>query len=591
MIKIQAKNKVDLIACAMGKIPADLCVSNVRLVNVLTGEIYPADVYVYDGFIAHVEYENVGVDIKANEIIDGEGQFMTPGFIDSHVHIESSMLTPRNFAKGVINHGTTTVVTDPHEIGNVFGTDAVRYMHDISEDLPMRQLLHIPSCVPAVPGMENSGAEFGPEQITELAKLERVVGLAEVMDLYGVIHGSKRMMDIVKAAEDAGLFIQGHAPFIKGRELSAYAIGGGKSCHESRVESEFLEKMRIGIQVDVRESSIALNAREGVLGTNGVKFYDMFCACTDDREADDILNIGHMNVTLRKMIATGLDPVTAIKSATFNNARQIKMDNLGAIAPGYVADMLLMESLTELAPSKVFYEGKLVSENGKLTVEIEDKTHELENRNSLRLEVPELEKFIYKVPTNGDTALVNVMTYLPKSSLTKTTQEELPVVDGKLDISGDPDLKFVTVFNRHGKGTIGYGLIRNFGSDKGAVASTISHDSHNLVVVYDTTENGKAAVDGIFKIGGGMTVANESTLQATLQLEVGGLMSLYPAEVVAEQAQKVKEALWEIGLTDFHNPILRIGICALPVVPECKMSDLGLVDVIKKQLIPLYREQ
>lgn len=589
MIKLQAKNKRNLIACAMGKIEADLCVSNVRLVNVLTGEIYPADVYVYEGYIAHIETINVGKDIVAKEVIDGNGQYMTPGFIDSHVHIESSMLTPRNFAKGVINHGTTTVVTDPHEIANVYGTDAVRYMHDASEDLPMRQLLHVPSCVPAVPGMENSGAEFGPNEITEMAKLERVVGLAEVMDMYGVIHGSDRMMDIVKAAEDAGLFIQGHAPFITGRELSAYAIGGGKSCHESRTEYEFLEKMRIGIQVDVRESSISLNAREGVLGTQGVKFYDMFCVCTDDREADDILHIGHLNVTLRKMIATGLDPVTAIKSATYNNAKQIKLDNLGAIAPGYVADMLLMESLTELAPSKVFFEGKLVSADGKLTVDIEDKEFELETRNSMRLEKPELSKFCYNVPTSGDTVKVNVMSYLPKTPITKATQEEFPVVNGILDISGDKDVKYITVFNRHGKGTIGYGLIRNFGSVKGAVASTVSHDSHNLVVVYDTPENGKAAVDAIFENGGGMAVADEGVVKATLPLVVGGLMSEFPAQIVAEHAQGMKEALWALGMVDFHNPILRIGICALPVIPECKMSDLGLVDVLRKEIIPLYR--
>lgn len=588
MFKLEARCKEDLIACAMGKIPADLCITNVRLVNVITGEVYPADVYIYDKFIAHVESEAVGEDINAKEIVDGKGQYLTPGFIDSHVHIESSMLTPRNFAKGVINHGTTTVITDPHEIANVYGTEAVHYMHEASENLPMRQFIDIPSCVPAVPGLENSGAEFGADEIHELAKLDRVIGLAEVMDCMGVIHGEARMMDIIRAAQEEGLYLQGHAPFLSGRMLSAYAIGGARTCHESRTEKEYLEKMRIGMHVDVRESSISLNAREGVAGTRGIKFFDNFCSCTDDRESDDILHKGHLNVTVRKLIASGMDAITAIKSATYNTARQIKMDNLGAIAPGYIADMLLMESLSELKPTQVYFEGTLVSENGALVVPIEEMEFEIETRNSVQLESPTLEQFIFTPPISGDTAKVNVMVYGDTSAATYTSTEEVPVVDGKLDLSHDSDLKYVIVFNRHGKGTVGYGVIRGFGTHSGAVASTVSHDSHNLIVVYDTPENGKIAVDALLEIAGGMAVASEGTLKATLPLQVGGLMSASPAQVVAEQSQIMKEAMYEIGLTSMHNPLLRIVTCALPVIPECKMSDLGLVDVFNKKIIPLY---
>ncbi len=588
MIKLEPRSKEDLIACAMGKIPADLCITNIQLVNVITGEIYPADVYVYDKFIAHVEYEQVGESINAREIVDGQGQYLTPGFIDSHIHIESSMLTPRNFAKGVINHGTTTVVTDPHEIANVFGMDAVRYMHEASEDLPMRQLIDIPSCVPAVPGLENSGAEFGAAEIHELAKLERVVGLAEVMDCIGVIQGEERMMSILKAAQEEGLYLQGHAPFLSGRMLSAYAIGGARTCHESRTEKEFLDKMRTGMHVDVRESSIALNAQAGVQGTRGIKFFDHFCSCTDDRESDDILHKGHLNVTVRKLIASGMDALTAIKSATYNTARQIKIDNLGAIAPGYVADMLLMDSLSELRPSKVYYEGTLVSENGTLVVPISEKEFEIETRNSVQLVSPKLEQFIYTTPEDGEYAKVNVMVYGDVTAHTITQTEEIPIVDRHLDISHDKDLKYVIVFNRHGKGTIGYGVMRGFGTHSGAIASTVSHDSHNLIVVYDTPENGKIAVDALINIGGGMSVVLDGELQATLPLQVGGLMSTSPAEVVAEQAQKMKEVMQKIGLDKLHNPLLRIVVCALPVIPDCKMSDLGLVDVLNKKIIPLY---
>lgn len=589
MLQLEPKNKENLIACAMGKIPADMCITNVRLVNVLTGEVYLADVYVYEKFIAHVEAERVGVDIQAKEIVDGKGQYMIPGLIDSHIHIESSMLTPRNFAKGVINHGTTTVVTDPHEIANVFGTEAVEYMHAASENLPMRQLIDIPSCVPAVPGLENSGAEFGAEEIHQLAKLERVVGLAEVMDYIGVVHGEKRMMDIIQAAKEEGLYIQGHAPFVSGRMLSAYTIGGARTCHESRTEKEFLDKLRVGMHVDVRESSISLNAREGVQGTRGIKFFDNFCSCTDDKESDDILHKGHLNVTVRKLIASGMDPITAIKSATYNTARQIKMDNLGAIAPGYIADMVLLDSLCELKPSTVYFEGELVSENGALLEPIEDMEFEIETRNSVQLESVELEKFIYKTPVQSGTVTVNVMAYTDLlAANTHVSVEELPVKDGVLDISGDKDLKYVTIFNRHGKGTIGYGVIRGFGTHSGALASTVSHDSHNVVVVYDTPENGKAAVDELIACAGGMAIANNGVVCATLPLQVGGLMSIHSAEVVAEQSQVMKEELLKLGLETMDNPLLRIVTCALPVIPDCKMSDLGLVDVWNKKLLPLY---
>ena len=256
-MKIQPNDKKQLLKAALGEIRSDLAITNVQLVNVITGEIYPADVFVYDGMIAHVEYKNPGTELdKANEVIDGEGKYLIPGFIDAHEHIESSMMTPRNFAKGVIPHGTTTVVTDPHEIANVCGMEGVRYMHEAGEDLPMRQLIDVPSCVPAVPGLENAGAEFFAKEIEELASMDRVIGLAEVMDFLAVIHGEDRMMDIIDVMDKKGLYLQGHAPSVSGRMLSAYLCGGPNTCHESRERNEALEKLRSGMYVDARESSI-----------------------------------------------------------------------------------------------------------------------------------------------------------------------------------------------------------------------------------------------------------------------------------------------------------------------------------------------
>lgn len=589
MIKLEPKDKRALLKCALGQIPADTVITNIKLVNVLTGEIYPADVFIHGGYIAHVETKNVGENLEAKNIIDGKGQFLIPGFIDAHVHIESSMLTPRNFAKGVINHGTTTVVTDPHEIANVFGVDAVKYMHEASEGLPMRQLIDIPSCVPAVPGLENSGAEFFFKEIEELAKLERVIGLAEVMDFVAVQNGEDRMMDIIASAKKAGLYIQGHAPFMGGRALSAYTIGGPKTCHESRSGSEFLEKLRIGMYVDARESSIAKDIKEGVEGTKSCKFFDNFCICTDDREADDILNNGHLNLVVRKAIEYGMDEVTAIKSATYNTAREIKIDNLGAIAPGYVADLQFVSSLSELKPSMVMFEGNIVSQNGKLVNEIQDKVFELERRNSLNIKDFNIDKLFFKAPIANGKIKVNVMTYADlELSITNTFVEELDVVDGKLDISKDSNLKFCVVINRYGKGNIGYGVIRNFGTNKGAVASTVSHDSHNLIVVYDNVENAMLCIDALSKCGGGMSVAFDGKLQSVLELKIGGLMSIKDAKHVAEDCKAMKKVLWEEGLTAMDNPLLRIVTLALPVIPNCKMSDLGIVDVMNKVLIPLY---
>ncbi len=586
----EPKDRRALLDCAMGKTPADICLTNAEIVNVFTGEVYPADVYILGKHIVHVEAATPGQNINAKKVVDCNGDYIIPGFIDSHIHIESSMLTPRNFARGVINHGTTTAITDPHEIANVFGVEAVKYMHDAGENLPMRQLINIPSCVPAVPGLENAGADFFAKEIEELAELERVVGLAEVMDVIGVINGKDRMMDIMDMARKKGLYLQGHAPFMTGRMLSAYAIGGAKTCHESREESEFLEKQRVGIAVDVRESSITCNAKSAIDGSRGIKCYDKMCVCTDDREAHDILNNGHLNLVVTRMIECGMDPILAIKSATLNNAREAKLDNLGAIAPGYIADLQVVSSLSVIKPRQVYFEGELVSENGKLTKEIENKSFEIETRNSVNIgRELSIEDFKFKAPIENGTVKVNVIKY-PSSELSSTviSVEELPVVNGYLDISGDDDLTYLVIFNRYGNGTVGYGIARGFGTYKGSIASTVSHDSHNLTVVFDRPENGMLAVQTLIDCGGGFACVIDGKVEATIELKVGGLMSIKSTEEVAEDCHKMKLALSKIGFADRKNPLLRIVVLALPVIPEVKMSDMGIVDVFKQEIIPLY---
>ncbi len=589
MYKLKPKNKKELLKVAMGTIPADLAMKNCQMVNVFTGEIYPAVIYVKDGFIAHVEMNELDGPYHAGEVFDCEGRYLIPGFIDSHVHIESSMMVPRNIAKVIVPHGTTTIVHDPHELANVYGVKGVVYMHDSAEGLPMRQLLDIPSCVPAVPGCENAGAEFFAPEIRELAKLERAVGLAEVMDFLGVMHGDDRMMDIIEAAEEAGLYLQGHAPSVSGRNLSAYLCGGPYTCHETRGSAEALEKLRMGMYVDARESSITKNIEAIWNGVKECKYFDTLTLCTDDRESDDLLHEGHMNAVARKAISCGMDPVAAIKSATINTAREIGVAHLGAIAPGYVADMVLTKDLTTLWADVVFYEGKMVAKNGKLVEPVADLDFEIETRNSVNLAPVAGEDFVIKAPMENGTVKVNIMEYLTKdSSVTVKSTVKLSVENGKI-VLGE-DMAFVAVLNRYGKGTKGFGIVKNFGLEVGAIASTVSHDSHNLTIVYFEPKDAVAAANELIACGGGMTAVKDGEVLNTLRLEVGGLMTKLDAEALTVEAAKMKAIEKGMGLTVPVNPLLRIVSLALPVIPSVKMSDLGMVNVADQTMIPLFEE-
>lgn len=588
-MKIQAKNKSELMKASLGLIDSDLVITNIQLVNVITGEIYPAHVYVYDGMISHVETKNFE-ELKAKEIYDGQGKYLIPGFIDAHIHIESSMMTPRNFAKAVIPCGTTTVITDPHEIANVCGKEGVYYMHDIGDDLPMRQFIDIPSCVPAVLELENSGAVFSAKEVEELSHLERCSGLAEVMDYVGVIDQEERMMDILNVMEEKGLYIQGHAPCVSGRELSTYLCGGANTCHEVEVGEEALEKLRNGMFVDACDSSIVKNVNAIIKGIkDNITLYDYLCFCTDDREADEITTKGHINDVVRNAISNGLDPIIAIKCATLNVAREIHIENLGAIAPNFVADMLLVDDLHEVIPSAVFYGGKLVAENGKMVAYVEEKTHELENKNTMFVKKLSEDDFVIQSEIENGKVMINVVEYESmNSSNTVLIQKQFDVVDHVVQLD-DERYKFASVINRHeGFDTMTLAIVKDFGTTCGALASTIAHDSHNLVIVYDTPRNALMAANALISCGGGMCAVKENKILHTLELPLAGLMSLKEAKDLIVDSKKMKKAINELGLVDIHNPLLRIVTLCLPVVPYVKISDLGLIDVINKKIIPLF---
>lgn len=590
-MKIQPSDKRALMAAALGRTDCDLAIKNTRYVNLFTGEVYPATVYIHQGFVVHVEDKDLDAGLeKARRVVDAEGRYIVPGLIDAHVHIESSLMTPRVFAGAVVPRGVTSVVTDPHEIGNVLGEEAVVYMHDAGCGLPMRQFINIPSCVPSVPGLEEAGASFDAAVIDRLAKLPNVIGLAEVMDFLGVVDGEERMMSIIETAEKNGLYLQGHLPAGFGRMVSAYRIGGPATCHETSRPGEAKDKLRAGMYVDARESSMCYNLPAIWEDVRDMPWRDRLCLCTDDREADDILENGQLDLVLRNIIKLGMPPIEAIRAATLHTAEAAHLENLGAVAPGYAADLLLVDDLEQFSVHSVYFAGEEVAREGKLLADIEKKEFAVERKNSVNVPDLTLEDFRLQAPAGcGGKVKVNVLTYADQTSLTRCVTEELPVKDGYVDISGDEELCYAMVVNRFGSGRRMFGLVRGFGIDQGADGSTVSHDCHNLTLVFKDAASGLAVYNELRSCGGGISAALDGRILHTLRLPVGGLMSAAPAPETAAEATAMKAALRQLGL-QMVNPLLRIATLALPVVPEAKFSDLGLVDVMKKEFIPLFPE-
>ncbi len=595
-MRIQPKNRTRLVDAAIGRVPCDLVIRNARIVNVFTGEIYDGDVGICEGFIAHVQCDpdktgRQEIPLEGTKEYDAKGAYLTPGFIDSHIHIESTMMTPRYFSKAVIPHGTTTVITDPHEIGNVFGVRGVQYMHECSEDLPMRHLILAPSCVPSLPGKENGGADFDVEEIAELFKLPRVAGLAEIMDYYGVMNNAPRMVSLVGHCLDEEKFAQGHMFCIHGREVSAYACGGPMSDHECISAQDARDRLRVGINVDARESSISQDIDDIIQGVKDFRYMDLVTFATDDTESDDILKRGHENYIAEKAIRAGLDPVDAIKTATINAAREAGIKGIGAVAPGYTADVLLFEDLTKLKPKAVFYGGELVAEDGKLLAEIEDKDYEIEKINSVSIPTPDADKLKIAVSGRDGNVRCNIIAFNPeKGFMTDFETAVLPVKDGFLDISADQDLKYAAVINRYGAGTIGQAVVKSYGIKEGAVASTVAHDCHNIVVIYDKPENAVIAIERLKENAGGYVSVRDGEILAEMKLPVAGLMSNTLIETIAAQSHSFKASLETLGMKGVAFPLFNMAILPLPVVPVARLTDLGMINAVTQEFLPIIAE-
>lgn len=573
------------VEAARGARPLDLLVTNVRLINVYTAEIYPAEIGIALGRIVSVDPPG-GVVRLARTRYDGQGRYALPGLVDTHIHIESSMMSLAGFAAAVLPRGTTTVVIDPHEIGNVLGLRGVRYMLDATAHLPLRVYLQAPSSVPAVPGLETSGAEFGPSEIAEMLGWERVIGLAEVMDYVGVIGQSERMRAILAAAQARGTVISGHCPEVRGADLAAYLVGGPLSDHEGRDPGELLEKLRAGMTIEGRVSSFSesMSVLAGIVRQLG-HVPPNLVLCTDDIYPDDLLHKGHMDEVLRAGIRAGIPPVEAVRAGTLNGALRHRLYDLGAIAPGKLADFVLADDMSDFQASEVFVGGVQVASGGKLIVALPTFDSALERENTVHL--PHLltaEDFRLRAGGPGPAERRRVLVIAP--DLRRTLEERsFPVVDGWIDLSGAQDVCLAAIFERHGRrGSRALALVGGLGLRQGAAATTVAHDSHNLVILgRDAADMALAAVS-LAGCGGGICSVSGGQVRAILPLPIAGLMSPARIEDLVPLLDGLNAALRAQGLS-FAQPLTGLLSLALPVIPAYGMTDLGLVDVARQALI------
>ncbi len=581
-------SRTELIKAARGDRPLDLLIRNANLINVFTCEIYPADIGIYGERIALVAPAGA-YQLEAKQTIDAAGKWASPGFVDTHLHIESSMVTPANYAAAVLPLGTTTAVIDPHEIGNVLGMQGVRYMVEASKGLPLRVYIAVPTCVPAVPGKETAGADFTAVEISEMLKWPRVIAAAEVMDYIGVIKGNQPITDIVQAALEAGVTVQGHSPLLSGRELNAYLAAGIESDHEVKQGDECMEKLRLGMLPLLKKSSYG-NMIKRVLSDLKQVPYMEIALCTDDVEPDGIISEGLMDNVLREVIANGIPPAVAYRWATLNGARHYQFKDLGAIGPGYLADILLLRSLEEVRVCDVIANGKLVVADGKLIEKISEPPVTINVKNSMHFHTrPTLETFMIKAPIENGKVEVNTIV-MQEANLTMLRKIPVPVENYYLkpdDLSDD--LCYLTVIPRHGQThppkTV---LLSGLHLRRGTLAATVAHDSHNLLIAGHDPEDMLLAALELEKCGGGIIFVEGGRVLGKLELPVAGLMSPKSVAELAEGNSVMNRIGRELGL-DGESPILSIAGLALLVIPQVRLSDtLGLFDTIHQKEIDLF---
>lgn len=559
---------------ARGEKEADFLLTNCRVVNLFSHEIEDTSIAIAgDTIVGLGEY-------KAHKVVDLQGKFVSPGLIDGHIHIESSMVPPAEFARAVLPFGTTAVVTDPHEIANVMGPEGIRFMLESGKETDLDIFLMIPSCVPAT-DLETSGATISAADIKTFMANKRVLGLGELMNYPGVVQGDREVLKKLTAA--GGRILDGHAPGLSGKALNAYIGAGIRSDHECTSLEEAREKLSRGMHIMIRLGATAQNMDQLLPLVN--EWTAQYCMLvTDDLPPNEILSRGHLNYLLKRAVEKGVDPVTAISMVTKVPATYFGLKGKGAVCPGYEADLVVFDNLKDFTVSQVYKRGRLVVDQGKALTTVQ---LSLTNFSPMKLEA---NKESLRIKATG--GLAKVIGVVPNQIFT-----EKRVLSVKIDAFGNVvtdtsrDVLKIAVFERHqGTGNVGVGLIQGFGMKKGALASSVAHDSHNIMAVGVTDEDIYTAVRQVAEMGGGQVVVSEGTVKAALPLAIAGLMSDLPVEQVAQKIKELNKEAKRLGCP-LQAPFMTLSFMALPVIPELKISDKGLVNVDKFKLVSLFGKE
>ncbi|AEB31160.1 adenine deaminase [Carnobacterium sp. 17-4] len=568
------------IKVAAKKIPADLVVKNGTIVNVFTGEFMSGDIAITEGMIVGIgSYDGV-------ETIDAQNKVIVPGFIDGHVHIESSLLTPKEFSKVVLQHGVTSVVTDPHEIANVAGVDGIQFMLEEAKKLPMDIYVMLSSCVPAT-AFENNGALLNAEQLEPFLSEPEVLGLAEVMDFFSVKNGDSVMMDKIAMVQEANGFIDGHAAGLTREELNIYLTAGIRTDHESIDAQEAKDRLDLGMYLMIREGTVAKDLT-ALLPAITAKNARRCLFVTDDKLIDDLLAEGSIDHIVRLAIQKGLDPITAIQMGTLNTAECFNLKHLGAIAPGYQADFLILDDLETVAIDQVYKKGVIISDQGKLNDDLFKSNVEkkLIGADLAKINTQELTTAALAIPLAD--SLCNVIGIIPNSLVTNHLKENVTVKNDCFVSSTENDQLKIAVIERHnGTNHVGLGIVKGFHLKKGAIATTVAHDSHNIVAVGTSDQEILKAVEQVIKTNGGLAVVAGQEVLASLALPVAGLMTELDYLVVDQNLKELNQAVATIGEELNFNPFLTLSFLTLPVIPKLKLTDLGLFDFEQSAHIPI----
>jgi adenine deaminase len=562
----------ELIAAARGEVEVDLLLEGADIVNTLSGERHRSNVAISDGTV-------VGFDCSsAKRVVDLSGKLLAPGFIDGHVHIESAMVTIPEYARAVVPRGTTTVVADPHEIANVLGAEGIRYMLESSRLSPLSVFVMLPSCVPAT-HLETSGACLDAEALSEMIDEVGVIGIAEVMNYPGVIFRDPQVLAKIRLAGEKR--VDGHCPLLSGRDLAAYVAAGIGSDHECTSSEEAKEKLRLGMRIMIREGTAAKNLDDLLPLVNDVNSR-RFLFVSDDRHPSDILREGHIDSMVRRAVESGLDPIVAITIASLNAAEYFGLRDCGAIAPGRRADILVLDDLDELNVLKVLKDGKVVAEGGRMIAPL----GKAQRPALASMQVGQIDPGSFDIKAEG--SLARVIGVVPNQIITRSLRLQPKVIDGYAVADVDRDLLKMAVVERHrGTGNVGLGLVSGFGLARGAIATSVAHDSHNIAAVGTSSEEIYRAVSKVREMGGGLVVVDDGMVTASLPLPIAGLLSDRSMDEVAELIEEVVGAARDLGST-LEDPFMTLSFLCLPVIPELKLTDKGLVDVNRFDFVPLF---